>query len=105
MAQPMTKLIAVYRQPKDAKSFDEYYAGTHTPLVKKMPGLRRLEVTRITGAAGGASDVYQVAELYFDDPGARETALASREGKAVVDDLPKFAAGIVSVYLGEAKQA
>ena len=105
MANPMTKIVAVYRQPKDAKSFDAYYAETHTPLVKKMPGLRRLEVTKFTGAAGGPSDLYQVAELYFDDPGARETALASREGKAVVDDLPNFAAGIVSVYLGEGKEA
>jgi len=102
MAQPMTKAIAVYRQPKDAKSFDAYYAETHTPLVKKMPGLRRLEVTKMTGPG---SDVYQVAELYFDDAGARETALASREGKAVVDDLPKFAAGIVSIYFGEAREA
>lgn len=105
MAQPMTKVIAVYRQPKDAKSFDKYYAETHTPLVKKMPGLRRLEVTKITGAAGGASDVYQVVGLYFDDPGSRETALASREGKAVVDDLPKFAAGIVSIYMGDGREA
>src|SRR5438067_5646443 len=104
MANPMTKIIAVYRQPKDAKIFDKYYAETHTPLAKKMPGLRRLEVTRITGAAGGASDIYQVAELYFDDPGARETALASKEGKAVVDDLPKFAAGIVGVYFGDARE-
>jgi uncharacterized protein (TIGR02118 family) len=105
MAQPMTKVIAVYRQPKDAKSFDRYYAETHTPLVKQVPGLRRLEVTRITGAAGGATDVYQVAELYFDDPGARETALASKEGKTVMDDLSNFAAGIVTVYLGEAREA
>ena len=105
MAQPMTKVIAVYRQPNDAKRFDEYYAETHTPLVKKIPGLRRLEVSKITGAAGGKSDVYQVAELYFDDPGARETALASDEGKAVVGDLPNFAAGIVTVYLGEGRLA
>jgi uncharacterized protein (TIGR02118 family) len=105
MAQPMTKVIAVYRQPKDARSFDKYYAETHTPLAKKMPGLRRLEVTKITGAASGTSDVYQVAELYFDDAGAREKALASREGKAVVDDLPKFAAGIVSVYFGDGREA
>src|SRR3989440_1304147 len=105
MGQPTTKVIAVYRQPKDAKGFDKYYGETHTPLVKKMPGLRRLEVTKITGAAGGTSDVYQVAELYFDDPGARQTALASREGKALVDDLPKFAAGIVNVYFGDGREA
>ena len=105
MATPMTKVIAVYRQPKDARSFDRYYAETHTPLAKKLPGLRRLEVTRVTGAAAGTSDVYQIAELYFDDAAARDKALASKEGKAVVDDLPVFAAGIVGIYFGDAKEA
>jgi|GraSoiStandDraft_28_1057319.scaffolds.fasta_scaffold220481_1 uncharacterized protein (TIGR02118 family) len=105
MARPMTKVIAVYRQPKDTKSFDKYYAETHTPLAKKLPGLRRLEVTKVTGTPSGASDVYQVAELYFDDAAARERALGSNEGRAVVDDLPKFAAGIVGVYLGDAREA
>lgn len=104
MAKAMTKVVAVYRQPTDPRSFDRYYAETHTPLAKKLPGLRRLEVTRITGTPGGASDVYLIAELYFDDAAARDGALASKEGKAVVDDLPKFAAGIVSVYLGEGRE-
>ncbi len=62
MAKPMTKVVAVYRQPKDPKSFDTYYADTHTPLAKTLPGLRRLEVTKITGTPGGPSDVYYFGE-------------------------------------------
>lgn len=105
MPTPRTKVIAVYRQPKDAASFDRYYAETHTPLAKRLPGLRRLEVTKMTGSAAGKSDVYQIAELYFDDAAAREKALGSREGKAVVDDLPLFADGIVQIYFGEGRDA
>jgi len=105
MAKSMTKVIGVYRQPKNTKDFDTYYAETHTPLVKKLPGLRRLEVTKVSGTPSGASDIYQVAELYFDDAAARDRALASKEGKAVVDDLPKFAAGIVGVYFGDGREA
>jgi uncharacterized protein (TIGR02118 family) len=71
---------------------------------KKMPGLRRLEVTRLTGAPSGASDLYQIAELYFDNAAAREAALASNEGKAAEADLPKFAEGIVSVYFGVGRE-
>lgn len=104
MAKPMTKVIAVYRQPKDVKSFDKYYADVHTPLVKKMPDLRRLEVTKITGTPGGKSDIYQIAELYFDDATARDRALNSPEGKAVVADLAKFAAKIASVYFGDGRE-
>jgi uncharacterized protein (TIGR02118 family) len=99
-AESMAKLIVVYRIPRDPAEFDRYYAQVHTPLVKKIPGLRRLEVTRLTGAPSGASDLYLIAELYFDNAAAREAALTSNEGKATEADLPKFAEGIVSVYFG-----
>jgi uncharacterized protein (TIGR02118 family) len=103
-AESMAKLIVFYRMPRDPAEFDRYYAQVHTPLVKKMPGLRRLEVTRLTGAPSGASDLYLIAELYFDNAAAREAALASNEGKATEADLPKFAKGIVSVYFGMGRE-
>jgi uncharacterized protein (TIGR02118 family) len=100
----MTKLIVVYRIPRDPAEFDRYYAQVHTPLAKKIPGLRRFEVTRVTGAPSGASDLYLIAELYFDNAAAREAALASNEGKAAEADLPNFAQGIVSVYFGVGRE-
>jgi len=103
-AESMAKLIVVYRIPRDPAEFDRYYAQVHTPLVKKIPELRRLEVTRLTGAPSGASDLYLIAELYFDNPAARETALATNEGKAAEADVPKFAEGIVSVYFGVGRE-
>jgi uncharacterized protein (TIGR02118 family) len=102
--ESMAKLIVIYRTPRDPAEFDRYYAQVHTPLVKKIPGLRRLEVTRLTGAPSGASDLYLIAELYFDNAAAREAALASNEGKAAEADLPKFAEGIVSVYFGMGRE-
>ena len=102
--ESMAKLIVIYRTPRDPAEFDRYYAQVHTPLVKKIPGLRRLEVTRLTGAPSGASDLYLIAELYFDNAAAREAALASNEGKAAEADLPKFAEGIVSVYSGMGRE-
>jgi uncharacterized protein (TIGR02118 family) len=103
-AESMAKLIVVYRIPRDPAEFDRYYAQVHTPLAKKIPGLRRLEVTRLTGAPSGASDLYLIAELYFDNAAAREAALASNEAKATEADLSKFAEGIVSVYFGMGRE-
>ena len=100
----MTKLIVVYRIPRDPAEFDRYYAQVHTPLAKKIPGLRRFEVTRVTGAPSGASDLYLIAELYFDNATAREAALASNEAKVTEADLSKFAEGIVSVYFGVGRE-
>ena len=73
--ESMAKLIVIYRTPRDPAEFDRYYAQVHTPLVKKIPGLRRLEVTRLTGAPSGASDIYLIAELYFDNAAAREAGV------------------------------
>src|SRR5262245_65129107 len=53
--ESMAKLIVFYRTPRDPAEFDRYYAQVHIPLAKKIPGLRRLEVTRVTGAPSGAS--------------------------------------------------
>jgi len=103
-AESMAKLIVLYRTPRDPAEFDRYYAQVHTPIVKKIPGLRRLELTRLTGAPSGASDLYLIAELYFDNAAAREAALTSNEGKAAEADLPKFAEGIVTVYFGVGRE-
>ena len=102
--ESMAKLIVLYRLPRNPAEFDRYYAQVHTPLVKNIPGLRRFEVTRLTGAPSGASDLYLIAELYFDNAAAREAALTSNEGKAAEADLPKFAEGIVSVYFGMGRE-
>jgi len=92
MAQPMTKVIAVYRQPKDAKSFDRYYAETHTPLAEAIPGLRRFEAARGFATPDGSAVPYQrIAELTFDDMDALQAGMGSSEGQAAVDDLANFA--------------
>jgi uncharacterized protein (TIGR02118 family) len=98
----MVKLIALYRKPSDTAGFDQHYEKVHTPLVLKYPGLRRLEVTRITGAPLGDTKYYLMAEMYFDSKDAMDAALASREGKAVARDLLNFAPDLVTVLYGDA---
>ena len=44
----MVKLIALYKKPDNVSAFDKHYAEVHTPLVKKLPGLRQLELSKIT---------------------------------------------------------
>jgi len=96
----MIKLVALYRKPADTAEFDKHYDSVHTPLVRKYPGLRKLEVTRITGAPIGETKFHLMAEMYFDSKGAMDAALASSEGKAVARDLMSFAADIVIIFHG-----
>lgn len=100
----MIKLIALYRKPEDPEGFDKHYDTIHTPLVRKYPGLRKLEITRITGAPIGDSKFHLMAEMYWDTLREMEQSLASPEGRAVTKDLMSFAAPIVTVFHGEVKE-
>ena len=97
----MTKLVALYRKAADPAEFDKHYFDIHTPLVKKYPGLRKLEITHVTGAPIGETKFHLMCEMYFDTKDAMDAALASPEGKAVARDLMSFAADVVTVFIGE----
>src|SRR5208283_409422 len=88
----MVKLIALYKKPDDVSVFDKHYTEVHTPLVKNLPGLRQLELSKITGSAIGETPEYLLCEMYFDTKDALDAALASPAGRAAGKDLMGFAA-------------
>ncbi len=100
----MVKLVALYKNPPDPEEFDRHYDSIHTPLVKEYPGLRKLEITRITGASLGEARYHLMAEMYFDTAEAMQSALASPAGKAVAKDLMSFAAPLVTVFVGDVRE-
>ena len=96
----MAKLIAMYKTPPDKAAFDRYYEATHVPIAKKVPGLRRYEVSRgpiVT--LDGVSPYHLIATLSFDSIAAIQAALASAEGQATAADLGRFATAGVDVYI------
>lgn len=97
----MVKLIALYKKPTDAAAFDKAYFETHLPLVKKVPNLRRIEISRVTGAPRGEPELYLVAELYFDDKAAMDAAMASPENAEAGKNLMSFARGLVTFLYAE----
>lgn len=97
----MVKLIALYRKAADVAAFDKHYNEVHTPLARKMPGLRKLEVARCFGSPGGEPKFYLVAEMYFDDKNALMAALSSPEGKAAGKDVMSFAGDLIHMMFAE----
>ena len=97
----MLKLVALYRKPQERAEFDTHFDSIHLPLIRKLPGLRNVEVTRVTGAPIGEAKYHAVIEMRFDNRDAMDASLASPEGRAVVRDLMSFAADLVTVFLGE----
>jgi uncharacterized protein (TIGR02118 family) len=64
----MARMIVIYKMPKDVDAFERHYFEKHVPLAKKLPGLRKYEVSHgpITSPAG-PTDAWMIATLYFDD--------------------------------------
>jgi uncharacterized protein (TIGR02118 family) len=85
-------MVVIYRTPKDVAAFDRHYFEIHVPLAKKLPGLRKYEVSEgpIAVQAGGAP-VHLVATLHFDNLAAIRQAFASPEGQAAGADRQRFA--------------
>ncbi len=79
----MAKVLVLYKKPKNAEAFDKHYAAVHIPLAKKIPGLKKYDISKgAVATPTGASDVHLVATLHFDSLDALKAGLGSAEGKA-----------------------
>jgi uncharacterized protein (TIGR02118 family) len=100
----MADIAVLYKTPKDAAAFDKYYAETHIPLAKKMPGLRKFQVSRGPVATpAGPSGIHMIATLTFDNMAAVQSAFGSAEGQAAAGDVPKFASGGAEIMFFDTK--
>lgn len=102
----MAKVIALYRHPANVTEFDSYYFANHVPIAKKIPGLRRYEVSRgpVSMLQGGASPYHLAAILTFDSVAAIQQALGSPEGQATAADLGNFAHAGVELMVFDTKE-
>lgn len=97
----MHKLIVLFKSTGDPTQLETQWSGRFVPLAEKMPGIRRVSVTRILGGATEASDIHMMHELYFDDLAALQHAMASEEGQKAGRALMAFAADIATILLAE----
>ena len=97
----MVKLVAIYAPPDDMETFENHYREVHTPLVRKMPGLKKVEVSRFFGSPGGKPRYHMMAEMYFEDKDALFASVNSPDGKAAGKDLMGFAGKCVHMMFSD----
>jgi uncharacterized protein (TIGR02118 family) len=101
----MAQLLVLYKTPTDPAAFDAYYAQTHIALAKKIPGLKKYEISQGSVATpAGPSGIHLVATLTFDSMAAIQAGLGSAEGQAAAGDLPNFASGGVDLLMFDTKE-
>jgi uncharacterized protein (TIGR02118 family) len=100
----MATLMVLCNTPADPAAFDSYNAPKHVPLAKKIPGLRRYEVSSGPVATPqGPSPYHLAALLTFDSMEAIGAAFASSEGQATAADLANFAQAGVQLLMCETR--
>ena len=97
----MIKLIVLYNHPEDPAAFESYYAATHMPLVSKIQGVLKAEVTKFLPEADGSKPAYyRMAELYFESNEALQNSMGSTEGRTTAGDISSFASGGFKIMIG-----
>ena len=83
----MAQMIVIYKTPADKEAFDKHYFEVHIPLAKKLPGLKKYEVSKSPVISiTGEKEIYLIGTLYFESLDAIKTAFASEEGRACAAD-------------------
>jgi uncharacterized protein (TIGR02118 family) len=89
------------------EQFVKHWVETHAPLAHKVPGLRRYVQSHIRGERTRVDipatevEIDGIAELWFDDQAALETAARTPEMKALHADGALFIGRIKSYIVDE----
>ena len=89
----MYVVVAFWGAPgdSDVDEFEKYYFDVHVPLARRVPGLKRLTLTRTEAGLEGAKPAfYRVAELYFESREALERSEKSPQWTAMREDAAKM---------------
>ena len=101
----MARLMVIYGKRMDATAFDKEYFESHVPLVKKIPELRKFDVSQgPVGTATGESDVQMIATLHFDDLAAMQAGMSSAEGQATAEHAQGFMGAKDSVLVFDTRE-
>jgi uncharacterized protein (TIGR02118 family) len=83
----MFKFVVIYYRVDDEDALEDFFANTHRALVEQLPGLRRLEVSRVASQPFGRSRFHLMVEAYFDSEAALRENLVSRPGLEMMNAL------------------
>jgi len=96
------KLIVMYPTPRDVDAFERAYSGEHLPMaapIFEAAGATKVVLTRMTGAASGASPFHRMAEIHFRSLDALQACAASQGGRDALANARDISNGGAPVVL------
>jgi len=83
----MAKMTVIYKTPKDKDFFEKHYFDVHVPLANQLPGLIKYEINDgPIASTTGHTDVYRIANLYFESLETMMHAFRSETGQKCAAD-------------------
>jgi uncharacterized protein (TIGR02118 family) len=97
----MNKLLIQFTTPPDVEIFEQNWSERFVPSAEKMPGLKRVSVSRVYGGPAGDVNLHLVHEFFFENAQSLRDAMASPEGQSAGQELLAFAADYVKICFAE----
>jgi uncharacterized protein (TIGR02118 family) len=86
----MVRYMVLFSTPDDPEAFDRHYREVHIELIKALPHLRSLKVSREVAPVRG-EPYYLISTLEFDDMAALKESFDSPQGEATGRDVANLA--------------
>lgn len=97
MSDQPTKITFVYSNPTDPEAFEAVYPE-HLALARKLPGLKRLQASKVWAKEDGSpTPAYRLLDLYFDDYAAASAA-AAEAGPLVGATIEHSTGGVIIAF-------
>jgi uncharacterized protein (TIGR02118 family) len=99
----MIKMVSIFSLPDgtNADEFWKYWREAHVPDIKKLPGLRKYIIHRVTCKLAGGEKFWGLVETWWDSEEDMRHAFATPEGKYAADDFWPRVTGRFSAIVEE----
>ncbi|WP_245631900.1 EthD family reductase [Alicyclobacillus ferrooxydans] len=94
-------MTALFERPTDVDAFLEHYENTHLPIVRRLPGLIRVDVCKLYTMTGEPADPFLMTDMVFSDREQLLLALRSKDGRDSGRDAADMAGTHVKVFFSE----
>jgi uncharacterized protein (TIGR02118 family) len=101
-----TKITIIYDNPTDPAAFEAGYAAGQVALAKALPGLQRIETSKVWPKEDGTpTPAYRLIDLYFADYAAASAAVTTPEAAALFPSILGLATGGVRIVFADVEQS
>ncbi|TCS91975.1 EthD family reductase [Hazenella coriacea] len=104
----MFKIVGLYRVHNQNEGFEQYYVNELVPRLLEIPGVIKVEVTRLapspfhdTLGVKEETPYFMQGDMYFESAESLQEALSSPEGIEVARLIIENAFEFVTLYVGD----